>query len=86
MGEVAADLMVEATRWLNALRTPREATERELNVVIGSVAHLAYHLGAIRDQLVVADQSRAGNRVMRKGTPCSGRRAIVKVGPFEELA
>lgn len=43
-----ADLLVEATHWLNALRTPREATERELNVMIGSVAHLAYHLGAIR--------------------------------------
>jgi hypothetical protein len=33
---------------LNALRTPREVREIELNGMIGSIAHLAYHLGAIR--------------------------------------
>jgi hypothetical protein len=38
----------EARTWLDALAAPREYTERELNDVIGSVAHLAYHLGAIR--------------------------------------
>ena len=27
---------------------PREMSDVELNSVIGSVAHLAYHLGAIR--------------------------------------
>jgi hypothetical protein len=43
-----ADLQTEATRWLNALRTPREVREIELNGMIGSIAHLAYHVGAIR--------------------------------------
>lgn len=38
----------ESTRWLNALRTPRDVQEIELNGVVGSIAHLAYHLGAIR--------------------------------------
>lgn len=43
-----AGLREEAHRWLEALRTPREVNEVELNGMIGSVAHLAYHLGAIR--------------------------------------
>jgi hypothetical protein len=43
-----ADLRAEATRWLEVLRTPREVQEIELNGMIGSIAHLAYHLGAIR--------------------------------------
>jgi hypothetical protein len=43
-----ADLRAEVARWLNALRTPRDVQEIELNGMIGSIAHLAYHLGAIR--------------------------------------
>ena len=43
-----AELRTEATRWLEALGTPRDAREMELNGIIGSIAHLAYHLGAIR--------------------------------------
>ena len=43
-----ADLRAEATRWMNTLRTPRDVKEIELNGMIGSIAHLAYHLGAIR--------------------------------------
>lgn len=43
-----AELHTEATRWLDALGTPREVREMELNGMIGSIAHLAYHLGAIR--------------------------------------
>jgi hypothetical protein len=35
-------------RWRTALQTPRTMSELELNGVIASVAHLAYHLGAIR--------------------------------------
>jgi len=35
-------------RWRAALETPRELSPMELNGVIASVAHLAYHLGAIR--------------------------------------
>ena len=38
----------ETHRWLDALRVPREVREVELNGVVGSIAHLAYHLGAIR--------------------------------------
>jgi hypothetical protein len=38
----------EARAWLDALRAPREYSAFELNGVISSVAHLAYHLGAIR--------------------------------------
>jgi hypothetical protein len=43
-----AALADEAHRWLDALRVPREVDEVELSGVIGSIAHLAYHLGAIR--------------------------------------
>ena len=43
-----ADLRAEAARWLGAVRTPRQVDEIELNGMIGSIAHLAYHLGAIR--------------------------------------
>jgi hypothetical protein len=43
-----AELRTESTRWLNALRAPREVQPIELNGMLGSIAHLAYHLGAIR--------------------------------------
>ena len=42
------ELRTEASRWLEALRAPRDVREIELNGMIGSIAHLAYHLGAIR--------------------------------------
>jgi hypothetical protein len=38
----------EARTWLESLRAPRDYSEIELNGVIASVAHLAYHFGAIR--------------------------------------
>ena len=41
-------LTEEAHRWLAGVRTPREVGEVELNGIIGSIAHIAYHLGAIR--------------------------------------
>ena len=43
-----AELGSEVRRWLAALRQPREMNETELDGVIASVVHLAYHLGAIR--------------------------------------
>jgi hypothetical protein len=43
-----ADLRTEAVRWLGVVRLPRDVDEIELNGMIGSIAHLAYHLGAIR--------------------------------------
>jgi hypothetical protein len=46
--EIRSGLRDEAHRWLKALRSPREATDVELSGMIASVAHLAYHLGAIR--------------------------------------
>jgi len=42
------DLRTETTRWLSVVREPRDVDEIELNGMIGSIAHLAYHLGAIR--------------------------------------
>jgi hypothetical protein len=41
-------LRAEARAWIEALRTPREYSAFEMNGVISSVAHLAYHFGAIR--------------------------------------
>lgn len=38
----------ETDAWTEALRTPREVSEVEAGWMAGSVAHLAYHLGAIR--------------------------------------
>src|SRR5436190_12577044 len=46
--EIRDGLGHEAHRWLTALNTPREVTDVELTGMIASVAHLAYHLGAIR--------------------------------------
>ena len=41
-------LREEAHRWLQALGALRDVTEVELSGMAASVAHLAYHLGAIR--------------------------------------
>jgi hypothetical protein len=46
--EIRNGLGLEAHRWLTALNTPREAAEVELTGMIASIAHFAYHLGAIR--------------------------------------
>lgn len=46
--ELRLALRAEARQWLAALSTPRDASEIELNGMIGSIVHLAYHLGAIR--------------------------------------
>ena len=46
--QLRADLRAETDRWLQALGASREVREIELNGMIGSIAHLAYHLGAIR--------------------------------------
>jgi DinB superfamily len=46
--QLRARFRVEARRWHEAIRQPRALTTDELNGVIGSVVHLAYHLGAIR--------------------------------------
>jgi hypothetical protein len=46
--EIQAGLRQEAERWLQALGTPREVIDIEFTGMLGSIAHLAYHLGAIR--------------------------------------
>ena len=46
--DLRARLRHAAARWHRALQTPRELSPVELNGVIASIAHLAYHLGAIR--------------------------------------
>ena len=46
--EIRNGLRDEADRWLEALQSSREVAAVELSGLIGSVAHLAYHLGAIR--------------------------------------
>ena len=46
--EIRNGLREEATDWLHALKTPREAADLEVSGMIASIAHLAYHLGAIR--------------------------------------
>jgi hypothetical protein len=38
----------EAHGWLQALSSPREVAEVELSGMVASIAHLAYHFGAIR--------------------------------------
>lgn len=43
-----AALASEARRWHETLATPRDVKESELTFMIASIAHLAYHLGAIR--------------------------------------
>jgi hypothetical protein len=42
------DLRRESRAWIAALRTPRDLNDAELGWMTGSVSHLAYHLGAIR--------------------------------------
>jgi hypothetical protein len=42
------ELRREATRWAEVLGTPRDVSDVEAGWMAGSVAHLAYHLGAIR--------------------------------------
>ena len=46
--DLRKQLRDEAHRWLEVLRVPREVNAMELDGIVGSIAHLAYHLGAIR--------------------------------------
>jgi hypothetical protein len=42
------ELAAETHRWLESLEKPRDVTQSELNGVTGTIVHLAYHVGAIR--------------------------------------
>jgi hypothetical protein len=46
--DIRDGLRKETTRWLHVLKTPREVADVELTGMIASIAHLAYHLGAVR--------------------------------------
>ena len=47
--EIRNGLRSEAEAWLNVLKSPpRQVSNLELTGMISSIAHLAYHLGAIR--------------------------------------
>jgi hypothetical protein len=52
----------EARTWVSALGAARDYSVTELNDVIGSIAHLAYHFGAIRqiDRSVVGPSAGEG--------------------------
>jgi len=46
--QIRSGLQEEASAWMRTLRSPREVNGMELSGMIASIAHLAYHLGAIR--------------------------------------
>jgi hypothetical protein len=46
--EIRDGLGDEAHQWLTILSSPRQVSDVELTGMMASVAHLAYHLGAIR--------------------------------------
>ena len=46
--EIRTGLAGEAHRWMATLAAPRQVSGIELAGLIASIAHLAYHLGAIR--------------------------------------
>ena len=66
------ELRREAGAWTDALRTLREVTDVEAGWITGSVAHLAYHFGAIRQIDRAArgptaeDEARAEARLRKK--------------------
>ena len=67
---IRCGLRSEALCWLSALAVPRPASAAELSGMIASIAHLAYHLGAVRQ----IDQ---GIRGPREGTFPGERRELL---------
>lgn len=58
--EIRDGLREEAQRWLQILETPREVADVQLSGMIASIAHLAYHMGAIRQISKTARGPREG--------------------------
>jgi len=58
--EIRDGLRYEAHRWLHALGSPRDVSSAELSGMIASIAHLAYHLGAIRQIAATARGPKEG--------------------------
>jgi len=56
--EIRTGLAAQTRQWQTTLETPRDVRGIELAGMIGSIAHLAYHLGAIRQ----IDKSTRGPR------------------------
>ena len=46
--DIRKGLLHEAERWRQALQSPRDITDADLAGLIAIIAHVAYHLGAIR--------------------------------------
>jgi hypothetical protein len=46
--EIKRGLRDESHRWLQALSAPRDVNDVEFTGLVSSIAHLAYHVGAIR--------------------------------------
>jgi hypothetical protein len=58
-GALRKKLAVEAAAWVEAAGTPRPWDADTLNGAIGSIVHLAYHIGAIRQVDAAARGPRA---------------------------
>ena len=72
-----ADLGREAASWIAGVRTPRDVDATELGWLIGSIAHVGYHLGAIRQidrgaRGPTAEDERRSEQALREA---EGRRA-----------
>jgi len=80
--EPRARLRREAHAWADVLRAPRAVSDVELGWMAGCVAHMAYHLGAIRQidratrgptaEDEAQAQAERGTSRRRGGTFCSG--------------
>lgn len=46
--QTRTELQKQVESWHTVLRSPRDVSEIEMSGLIGSITHLAYHLGAIR--------------------------------------
>ena len=58
--EIRGGLRDEAHRWLQVLGSPRDVRSVELSGMIASIAHFAYHLGAMRQIAAAARGPREG--------------------------
>ena len=58
--EIRTGLRDEAMRWLEAIGAPRDVELVELSGMIASIAHLAYHLGAMRQIAATARGPKEG--------------------------
>ena len=58
--DIRSGLAAEAHRWLGVLGWPRNVSDVELAGMLASIAHLAYHLGAIRQITKVGRGPREG--------------------------